>query len=59
MNAAAESGYNINRGSNGIWLPNNDKTALEVNLPIHTGRHIKEYFSYIDRQLRTQEIRAF
>jgi hypothetical protein len=54
MKAASESGYNINRGSNGIWLPYNDQTAKIVNLPTHTGRHIKKYFSTVTSSLAQQ-----
>jgi hypothetical protein len=58
MKAASESGYNINRGSNGIWLPYNDQTAKIVNLPTHTGRHIKKYFSTVTSSLAQQETTA-
>ncbi|QMV14626.1 Cell wall-associated polypeptide CWBP200 [Vibrio spartinae] len=40
MNRAAELGYNINRGSNGIALPTDIGTSLETGLPLHTGRHL-------------------
>ncbi len=40
MNRAAELGYNINRGSNGIALPTDIGTSLETDLPLHKGRHL-------------------
>ncbi|WP_444901069.1 RHS repeat-associated core domain-containing protein [Microbulbifer sp. SSSA007] len=40
MHKAAELGYNINRGSNGIALPTDIDLAKETGLPLHTGRHL-------------------
>ena len=40
MDRAAELGYNINRGSNGIALPTTLELSKESGLPLHTGRHL-------------------
>ncbi len=58
MKAASESGYNINRGSNGIWLPNKADVARIVKLPTHTGRHLKKYFTTVSLILSQTENRA-
>ena len=40
MHQAAELGYNINRGPNGIALPTNVATSVETGMPLHSGRHL-------------------
>jgi len=40
MERAAELGYNINRGSNGIALPTTLAEARRTGLPLHNGKHL-------------------
>ena len=51
MERAAELGYDINRGSNGIALPRTVELAQESGLPLHSGRHTGAYFDYVRGQL--------
>jgi hypothetical protein len=54
MKRAAELGYDINRGSNGINLPNKLDLAKELNLPYHPkrGRHrVDTYTGPVDDRL--------
>jgi hypothetical protein len=51
LHRAAELGYNINRGSNGIALPNTIEEAMASGLPLHTGRHLGAYTDFVDSQL--------
>ncbi|MGL6095925.1 MAG: AHH domain-containing protein, partial [Fimbriiglobus sp.] len=39
MKRAAELGYDINRGTNGVMLPNTPDGAKQFYLPYHRGRH--------------------
>jgi len=40
MQRAAQLGYNINRGSNGMALPSTLAESQASGLPLHTGRHL-------------------
>jgi hypothetical protein len=40
MQRAAQLGYNINRGSNGIALPTTLAESQASGLPLHSGRHL-------------------
>jgi hypothetical protein len=40
MERAAQLGYNINRGSNGMALPSTLAEAQASGLPYHGGRHL-------------------
>ena len=51
MQQAAELGYNINRGSNGIALPTTVDESVASGLPLHNGRHLGEYTDFVDSQL--------
>ncbi len=51
MERAAELGYDINRGSNGIALPRTVELAQESGLPLHNGGHLGSYFDYVEGQL--------
>ncbi|MDT7780152.1 MAG: hypothetical protein QOC99_2664 [Acidobacteriota bacterium] len=57
MERAAELGYDINRGSNGIALPRFLELAEESGLPLHSGRHIPAYFRYVENQLSRLQAR--
>ena len=60
MTRAAELGFDINRGSNGINLPNDPSLAKQLNLPYHPmrGRHrIDTYTGPIDERLRNLQQR--
>ena len=57
MAKAAELGYDINRGSNGIALPADAAESLETGLPLHTGRHLPEYTSYVETKLNELQIK--
>ena len=50
---AEELGYNINRGSNGIALPTTQDLSLKTGLPLHDGKHISEYTSFVQDKLDT------
>jgi hypothetical protein len=56
--AAAESGYDINRASNGVMLPRTEALARQEQKPLHSGRHLGEYFSEVDSQLSISEAKA-
>ncbi|QDT78555.1 hypothetical protein Mal35_20040 [Gimesia maris] len=47
MHSAAELGYDVNRGSNGINLPNDPDLAKNLNKPYHPkrGRHSKRNYT--------------
>ncbi|RFA24172.1 hypothetical protein CAI21_22560, partial [Alkalilimnicola ehrlichii] len=51
MHRAAELGYDINRGSNGIALPTTVAESAATGLPLHTGRHVADYERYVNSQL--------
>ena len=51
MHRAAELGYDINRGTNGIALPTKLAESAATGLPLHTGRHLSEYERYVNSQL--------
>jgi len=51
MKAAAESGYDINRTQNGVYLPNDYDLAAKVGRPAHTGKHIGKYFDTVTDSL--------
>ena len=51
MKKAAELGYDINRGNNGIALPTTIAESLKTGLPLHNGRHLKEATNYVNKQL--------
>lgn len=54
LTRAAELGYDINRGTNGINLPNKLDLAKELNLPYHPKRwrhRVKTYTGPIDDRL--------
>ncbi len=58
--AAAESGYDINRASNGILLPSSRQKWQAVKksgtpLPLHRGNHINEYYNLVEIILRRKE----
>ena len=41
--AARHGAYDINNGHNGIALPTEEPEAKKTGLPLHDGRHVKEY----------------
>lgn len=51
MARAADLGYNINRGTNGIALPTEIAESIATGLPLHNGRHLGEYTEYVEAQL--------
>ncbi len=51
MQEAAECGYNINNGHNGIALPTDETEAMSTGLPLHTGRHLGEYADMVAGRL--------
>jgi len=54
MKRAAELGYNINRGRNGINLPNTPELAMEAILPYHPprGNHSSAYRGPVNDRLK-------
>jgi len=56
--AASQSGYDINRASNGIWLPENSVLAVKIKLPLHKGRHLGKYFRTVNTNLDNVKDRA-
>ena len=55
MHRASDLGYNINRGNNGINLPNTPSLAKTSNLPYHpgNGRHsTRTYTGPVNERLR-------
>ena len=60
MKRAEELGYDINRGSNGVNLPNKPGLAKDLNLPYHPqrGRHrVDTYTGPVDERLQTLQQR--
>ena len=58
MQHAAELGYNVNNGHNGIMLPNKRELAKELGIPYHPkgGRHtIATYTGSVRERLRRLE----
>jgi len=41
---AAQNGYDINAAENGWMLPTKSDLAEELDLPLHRGKHLGEYF---------------
>ena len=56
--AASQSGYDINRALNGIWLPSDLEISKQVQLPLHKGRHLGKYFRTVDTILDNIKDRA-
>jgi len=52
MKRAAELGYDINRGANGIALPRTVALAEETGNALHSGRHISEYTNFVSGHLQ-------
>lgn len=57
MKASSESGYNINRDTNGRILPRTVAIQASNGLiaPLHSGGHLAVYFSYVNSQLLSLE----
>ena len=55
MKAGAESGYDINRASNGVMLPTDPAIAKKLKKPLHKGGHLGEYFDTVRAMLAAQE----
>lgn len=53
MQDAARHGYNINNGNNGIALPTEKAEAARTGLPVHNGRHVKEYTDRVSEHLNS------
>ncbi len=51
LQKAAEAGYNINHGHNGIALPTTAEEAERTGLPLHSGRHLTEYTTHVSEWL--------
>ena len=58
MKAGAESGYDINRASNGVMLPTDVTTAKKVKKPLHSGGHLGQYFNAARALLANEEQEA-
>jgi len=39
--------YDINRYSNGMWLPSSQEEAATSGLPVHSGSHVASYNDYV------------
>ncbi|MCB0484187.1 MAG: AHH domain-containing protein, partial [Flavobacteriales bacterium] len=55
MEAAKESGYNINNPNNGIYLPKDPQIAISVKRPIHKGGHLGDYYSHVRNEITGYE----
>ncbi|WP_426474649.1 AHH domain-containing protein [Chryseobacterium balustinum] len=58
MKAAAETGYDINRTQNGVYLPKKLELAEKVGRPAHTGKHIAKYFNTVVFALQRLQVEA-
>lgn len=58
MARSADIGYDINRGSNGIALPRTAQESLATDLPLHNGRHIRDYEEFVAKQLNALDRRS-
>ncbi len=47
--------YDPNGASNGVGLPMKVAESLSTGKPLHSGRHLKEYFSMAERTLQLAE----
>ncbi|ELY5852491.1 AHH domain-containing protein [Cronobacter malonaticus] len=49
--------YNPNSASNGVALPMKVAESLKTGKPLHSGRHLKSYFSLAERTLQLAEMK--